>query len=71
MADVTLKSVLHEIAEHLDLGADHRARLHEDIELHDDPAAQAEKAKGQDDERAAKIAELKAQLAELDPAQGA
>lgn len=69
--NVTLKSVLHEIAEHLDLSADHLAQLHEDIELHDDPAAQAEKAKGADDERAAKVAELKAQLAALEPAQGA
>lgn len=64
MADqsVTLKTVLHEIVDHLDLSAAHRDRLHEDVELHDDPQAQAEKAKGDEDERAAKRAELQAQL---------
>jgi hypothetical protein len=63
----TLKDVLHEIVEHLDLDANHKARLQEDVDLHDDPQAQAEKEKGDTAERAAKRAELQAQLDALQP----
>jgi hypothetical protein len=65
--DVTLKSVLHEIVNHLDLNLAHRVRLHEDVDLHDDPEAQAEKAKGSAADRAAKRAALQAELDELEP----
>lgn len=67
----TLKDVLHEIVDHLDLSELHRSRLHEDVDLHDDPQAQEEKAKGTQAERDAKRAELQAQLDALSPDQSA
>jgi hypothetical protein len=64
-AEITLKTILHKIADHLDLNQRHREELHEAIELHDDPEAQAEKARGDAATRDARRAELQAQLDEL------
>ncbi len=62
----TLKTVLHEIVDHLDLSEAHRARLNEDIDLHDDPQAQAEKEKGNAAARAAKRKALQDELDSLE-----
>jgi hypothetical protein len=63
-----LKDILHKIVEHLDLSPADRAALHESVQLHDDPAAQAEKDRGDDAEREAKRAALQAELDALEPA---
>lgn len=62
-----LKGILHKIVDHLDLSPADRIDLHDSVQIHDDPAAQAEKDRGASEERAAKIAALKEELADLEP----
>jgi hypothetical protein len=64
---LNLKDILHKIVEHLDLSPADREDLHESVEIHDDPEAQAAKDRGHDEERAKRVADLRAQLADLEP----
>jgi hypothetical protein len=66
-----LKDILHRVVESLDLNPMHRAELHDAIDIHDDPAAQAAKDAEANDERDAQVAELEKKLAELRPAPAA
>lgn len=63
-----LKDILHRVVESLDLNPMHRAELHDAIDIHDDPAAQAAKDAEKNDERDAQVKELEEKLAALRPA---
>ena len=58
----TLKDILHELINAVDLNADHRTGLHEAVDIHDDPAAQAAKDEQQQAAIDAEAAELQARL---------
>lgn len=63
-----LKDILHRIIDAVDLNPSHRAELHDALDIHDDPTAQAAKDAEKNDERDAEVKELEARLAALRPA---
>lgn len=58
----TLKDILHELLDAVDLAPGHRAELHEAVDIHDDPAAQREKDQEKSAEWDAEAADLQAKL---------
>lgn len=58
----SLKDILHELVDAVDLNANHRADLHEAVDIHDDPEAQRAKDEEKADELDQQEADLQAKL---------
>lgn len=65
-----LKDILHELVDAADLSPAHRQSLHDDVDVHDDPEAQAAREQEHHEELDAEAAELEAKLAELNKRRG-
>lgn len=66
----TLKDILHELVDAVDLAPNHRGDLHEAVDIHDDPAAQREKDQEKASEWDAEAADLQAKLDAINARRG-